>query len=63
VLDLIHDVNVRRRETGLELTDRIRLTLPRADEALLPHADWVAREVLAVAVELGDVDGPAIEKV
>jgi isoleucyl-tRNA synthetase len=50
VYDLIHTVNTMRKEAGLELTDRIRLTLPEADADLLEHKDWIARETLAVAV-------------
>ena len=51
VYDLIHAVNTMRKEAGLELTDRIVLTLPEADADLLEHADWIARETLAVSVE------------
>jgi hypothetical protein len=40
-----------RKEAGLELTDRIRLTLPESDAELLEHSDWIARETLAVSVE------------
>ena len=50
VYDLIHRVNSLRKEEGLELTDRISLTLAAADEDLLEHADWIARETLAVSV-------------
>jgi isoleucyl-tRNA synthetase len=61
VYDLIHRVNTMRKEAGLELTDRIRLTLPAVDADLLEHLDWIARETLAVSVE---VDGTelALEK-
>ncbi len=54
VYDLIHGVNTMRKESGLELTDRIRLTIPEADADLLEHSDWIARETLAVSV---DADG------
>ena len=55
VHDLIHRVNGMRKEAGLELTDRIALTLPAADhDALAEHTDWIARETLAVRVEPGD---------
>ncbi|MBM2823856.1 MAG: Isoleucine--tRNA ligase, partial [Thermoleophilia bacterium] len=54
VYDLIHTVNTMRKESGLELTDRIRLTLPDTDADLLEHKDWIARETLAVSV---DADG------
>jgi hypothetical protein len=40
-----------RKNMGLEITDRIRLWIPDAD--LLPFAERVAAETLAVSVELG----------
>jgi len=51
VYDLIHAVNTLRKESGLELTDRISLTIPGADSDLLEHEEWIARETLAVSVE------------
>jgi isoleucyl-tRNA synthetase len=62
VYDLVHAVNSLRKESGLELTDRIRLTLPDGQADLLEHSDWIARETLAISV---DADGSelAIEKV
>ena len=62
VYDLIHTVNMMRKEAGLELTDRIRLTIPQADAELLEHADWIARETLAVSVDASGEE-PRIEKV
>jgi isoleucyl-tRNA synthetase len=50
VYELIHRVNSMRKDAGLELTDRIVLTLARSDAELLPHADWIARETLATSV-------------
>ena len=50
VYDLIHGVNSMRKEAGLELTDRIELTIPETDADLLEHEDWIARETLAVSV-------------
>ena len=50
VYDLIHAVNSLRKESGLEITDRIRLTIPEAASDLLEHRDWIARETLAVSV-------------
>ena len=32
-----------RKEAGLELTDRISLSLPADDADLLAHEDWIAR--------------------
>jgi isoleucyl-tRNA synthetase len=51
VYDLIHRVNSLRKEQGLELTDRIKLTIPDSDAELLEHSEWIARETLAVSVE------------
>jgi isoleucyl-tRNA synthetase len=53
VLDLVHAVNVMRKEAGLELTDRIALTVPHADRDLLAHEEHIKRETLATRVELG----------
>jgi isoleucyl-tRNA synthetase len=58
VLDLIHQINSMRREQGLELTDRIRITLPEAQKELLQHADWIKGETLAVEIE---TDGSSAE--
>ncbi len=54
LLDRIHEVNVLRRDSGLEITDRIRLWLPDA-ELLERYGDRIAAETLAVAVETGDL--------
>jgi isoleucyl-tRNA synthetase len=63
VLDLIHRINSRRRELGLELTDRITVVLPSAERDLLEHADWIKSEVLAVSVDVdGDLAEPEIAK-
>src|SRR5205823_844794 len=53
VLELIHAVNRLRKEIGLEVTDRIVLTIPEADRDLLPHEPWIASETLAVRIECG----------
>jgi len=52
--DRIHEVNVLRRESGLEITDRIRLWLPDAD-LLERYGERIASETLAIAVERGDL--------
>jgi isoleucyl-tRNA synthetase len=54
LFDRIHEVNVRRKETGLELTDRIRLWIPDAD-LLERFGERLAAETLAVSVELGEL--------
>ena len=61
VYELIHRVNSMRKDAGLELTDRITLTLPGDDRDLLEHSDWIARETLAVVVEVSDADAPTIQ--
>jgi isoleucyl-tRNA synthetase len=53
--DAIRQVQDLRKEAGLEVTDRIRLTLSGA-ERLAAHFDQLAREVLAV--EVIDGTGP-----
>ena len=58
VLDLIHQINAMRREQGLELTDRIRITLPATQSELLQHEDWIKQETLAVEIE---TDGGSAE--
>jgi isoleucyl-tRNA synthetase len=64
VYDLIHTLNSMRREQGLELTDRIAVTLPQADADLVErHADWIKGEVLAVSLETDGVAEPQIAKV
>jgi isoleucyl-tRNA synthetase len=63
VYELIHLINSMRKEQGLALTDRIRVTLPEADADLLEYADWIKQEVLATELRTGDVTEPQIEKV
>jgi len=48
--EAIHQVNTMRKEAGLEITDRIALTLP---PELAAHEEWIARETLASRVEPG----------
>jgi isoleucyl-tRNA synthetase len=64
VLDLIHQLNLKRREAGLELTDRIAVTLPSGDADLVErHGDWIKAEVLAVSLEAnGGASDPQISK-
>jgi isoleucyl-tRNA synthetase len=58
LLDRIHEVNVLRKESGLQITDRIKLLLPDAD-LIERYGDRIAAETLAVSVGAGDL---AIEK-
>jgi isoleucyl-tRNA synthetase len=52
--DLVHTVNQLRKDSGLEVTDRIRLWVPDA-EVLATFGERLAAETLAVAVEAGDL--------
>jgi tRNA (guanine37-N1)-methyltransferase len=54
VLDLVHTLNAMRKSAGLELTDRIVVTLARDDEDLLAYRDRIAGEVLAREIAVGD---------
>jgi isoleucyl-tRNA synthetase len=63
VLDLIHEVNSMRKQAGLELTDRIVVTLPESASDLLAHEDWIKEEVLAVEIRTDGGSGePEIAK-
>jgi isoleucyl-tRNA synthetase len=53
VYDLIHTVNTMRKDSGLQLTDRIVLTLPDGDD-LLGHHDWIKAETLATRIQPGE---------
>jgi len=52
VYELIHTVNTMRKDAGLELTDRIVLTLPDGSD-VLDHQDWIKAETLATRIETG----------
>ena len=52
LLDRVHEVNVLRRESGLAITDRIRLWLPDID-LIEGYRERLMHETLAVAVEPG----------
>jgi isoleucyl-tRNA synthetase len=57
--DVVRLVQQARREAGLDVSDRITVTLRAADEVLAAvraHQDFLAGEVLADAVRYGEVD-------
>ncbi len=61
--DLIRLVNSMRKEQGLELTDRIVLTVPDAESELVErHGDWIKGEVLAVEIRVDGSSAVAIAK-
>ena len=64
--DLVRAVQQARRDAGLEVSDRIILTIAARSEvadAARTHQDLIAGETLArsVAVEVSDVEHPVIE--
>jgi isoleucyl-tRNA synthetase len=59
LLDLVHAANVLRKDRGLEVTDRIVLTVPDADADLLDeYGERIQAETLAVRIE---ADGGSLE--
>jgi isoleucyl-tRNA synthetase len=60
--EIVHAVQIARKDAGLEITDRIALSLG-GDEALLDaaraHEPYLAHEVLATSVAYDAADGPA----
>jgi isoleucyl-tRNA synthetase len=62
VYELIRRVNTLRKESGLALSDRIVLTIPPRDADLLVHTEWIKAETLAVSLEAGGEDTPAIAR-
>jgi hypothetical protein len=64
VLDLVHEINGLRKEQGLELTDRIKLTLPEKESDLAPYAEQIKAEVLALELAFdGSISEPKLERV
>jgi isoleucyl-tRNA synthetase len=63
VYELIHEVNSMRKKLGFGLSDRIVLSLPSSDADLLEYRDWIAREVLAVSIDLAPIDQVTFERV
>lgn len=53
LLDLVHTVNVLRKQSGFEVTDRVELTLPPESADLLTDQEFIKREALAISVEVG----------
>jgi len=52
--DLIRAVNTLRKDEGLEVTDRIVLTVPATEaDVVAAHGDRIAHEVLAVEIVVG----------
>jgi isoleucyl-tRNA synthetase len=54
LLDRVHEINVLRKESGLEITDRIKLWIPD-DDVVTRYGDRLGAETLAVSVEVGEL--------
>ena len=55
--EVVRAINDLRKEVGLELSDRITVALaapPPVAHAVTHHRDWVAGEVLAQHLEVGE---------
>lgn len=58
--EIVNKVNSMRRESKLDVSDRIVLkmdTTSKVREAFNLHADWIQKEILAVQVEMGNCSG------
>jgi isoleucyl-tRNA synthetase len=63
-LELVRLLNEQRKQAGLDLTDRIKLTLTQADTDLIDeYHDWIAGEVLATSIAVDvSAQSPSIER-
>jgi len=62
--EIVHAVQIARKDAGLEITDRIQLALGGDEELLAAareHEAYLAGEVLATAVDYGAADGAGTE--
>ncbi|HEU4393597.1 MAG TPA: isoleucine--tRNA ligase [Solirubrobacterales bacterium] len=60
--EIVHAVQIARKDAGLDITDRIALALggdPELLDAARAHEDYVAGEVLATSVAYDGTDGAA----
>ena len=53
VRELVHRINAMRRDAGLELSDRIVVTLGPEEADLFEHESWIKDETLALSVDVG----------
>ena len=62
--EVVNRVQRLRREAGLEVSDRIRLSLAGAESverAAREHTEYISAETLAVSFEVGAVEGAVTE--
>jgi isoleucyl-tRNA synthetase len=65
VREMIHGVNLMRKELGYDITDRVVLKLGPDDEELLKHGDRIKEETLSVEIRIEELPAAsrmAIEK-
>ena len=61
--EIVHAIQAARRAAGFDISDRITLRLdgpPQLLAAAREHEQYIAREVLAVAVEYSSVEAEAV---
>jgi isoleucyl-tRNA synthetase len=64
--EVVHAVQIARKDAGLEITDRIELSLGGDEELLAAareHEAYIAGEVLATTVAYDGVEGGAVAKI
>lgn len=63
--DIVRSIQTLRKSSGLEITDRIKVTLPAASrEAAEAFREYITTQVLAVGLDYAEgIDAPQIEKV
>ena len=62
--ELINRIQNLRKETGLEITDRINVTVAsndKSDVAISSYGDYIKGQVLADSINIEDNDGPEID--
>jgi isoleucyl-tRNA synthetase len=60
VYELVHRINTMRKEAGLSITDRIKLSLPTSDADLAPYQERIGAETLAVHIEFSTAGEPQL---
>jgi isoleucyl-tRNA synthetase len=55
--ELVRSIQQMRKDTGLEITDRITVTVPKNDDndaCIQAYSDYITSQVLADSITLGD---------
>ena len=61
--DIVRSVQVLRKSSGLDITDRIALTLPEANrEAAEAYREYICGQVLATSLDFAAIKEPALSK-